>query len=202
MVLCSTASRFTRPARRLLAAPTPATGRGDCRRMGGATRRDRSGNNAADAACQCDHRRRCRMRRSAGRGRDRKISRRPIFCFIAQRRRKNCASARRKQWDPILAWARDALGADFKMGEGIVHVAQPEAALESGRCRDPGRSVAAWRGACRDHADRLGADRARSAARTLIGRGGVAGGACRRRLEYGAVGQGRDGARTPRVPLR
>jgi chaperone required for assembly of F1-ATPase len=32
-------------------------------------------------------------------------------------------------WDPILDWARHALGADFKLGEGVVHVAQPEAAL-------------------------------------------------------------------------
>jgi chaperone required for assembly of F1-ATPase len=32
-------------------------------------------------------------------------------------------------WDPILAWARQALGADFKLGEGVVYVAQPEAAL-------------------------------------------------------------------------
>jgi chaperone required for assembly of F1-ATPase len=32
-------------------------------------------------------------------------------------------------WDPILAWAREALGADFKLGEGIVHVSQPPGAL-------------------------------------------------------------------------
>jgi chaperone required for assembly of F1-ATPase len=32
-------------------------------------------------------------------------------------------------WDPILAWARQALGADFKLGEGVVYVAQPQAAL-------------------------------------------------------------------------
>jgi chaperone required for assembly of F1-ATPase len=32
-------------------------------------------------------------------------------------------------WDPILAWARQALGADFKLGEGVVHVTQPEAGL-------------------------------------------------------------------------
>jgi chaperone required for assembly of F1-ATPase len=35
------------------------------------------------------------------------------------------------QWDPVLAWARDTLGAHFKLGEGIVHVAQPEAALNA-----------------------------------------------------------------------
>jgi chaperone required for assembly of F1-ATPase len=32
-------------------------------------------------------------------------------------------------WDPILDWARQAFGADFKLGEGVVHVAQPQAAL-------------------------------------------------------------------------
>lgn len=32
-------------------------------------------------------------------------------------------------WDPILAWAREALGARFVLGEGVMHVAQPEAAL-------------------------------------------------------------------------
>jgi chaperone required for assembly of F1-ATPase len=36
-----------------------------------------------------------------------------------------------QHWDPILAWARQALGADFKVGTGIGHVAQPEAALDA-----------------------------------------------------------------------
>jgi chaperone required for assembly of F1-ATPase len=34
-----------------------------------------------------------------------------------------------EHWDPILAWARNTLGATFKSGEGIVHLAQPSAAL-------------------------------------------------------------------------
>jgi chaperone required for assembly of F1-ATPase len=34
-----------------------------------------------------------------------------------------------RHWDPILAWARDALDAHFKLGDGIIHVDQPEAAL-------------------------------------------------------------------------
>jgi chaperone required for assembly of F1-ATPase len=34
-------------------------------------------------------------------------------------------------WDPIVAWARQALGADFKVSTGVVHVAQPEAALNA-----------------------------------------------------------------------
>jgi chaperone required for assembly of F1-ATPase len=36
-----------------------------------------------------------------------------------------------QHWDPILSWARHALGADFKLGAGIVHVAQPAAALDA-----------------------------------------------------------------------
>src|SRR5580700_1519649 len=40
-------------------------------------------------------------------------------------------------WDPILTWARQALGADFKLGEGVVHVAQPEAALAAARAAIP-----------------------------------------------------------------
>ena len=31
-------------------------------------------------------------------------------------------------WDPVLAWSRDALGAAFVVGEGLMPVAQPEAA--------------------------------------------------------------------------
>lgn len=34
-------------------------------------------------------------------------------------------------WDPVLAWARAALGAHFKVGEGVVHIVQPEAALKA-----------------------------------------------------------------------
>ncbi len=33
------------------------------------------------------------------------------------------------RWDPILAWAREAHGAQFMLSQGIVHVSQPEAAL-------------------------------------------------------------------------
>jgi chaperone required for assembly of F1-ATPase len=40
-------------------------------------------------------------------------------------------------WDPILAWARDALGAHFKLGEGIVHVVQPDAALKAAAAAIP-----------------------------------------------------------------
>jgi chaperone required for assembly of F1-ATPase len=36
-----------------------------------------------------------------------------------------------RHWDPVLAWARDSLGASFKLGEGVVHVSQPRDALEA-----------------------------------------------------------------------
>jgi chaperone required for assembly of F1-ATPase len=34
-------------------------------------------------------------------------------------------------WDPLLSWARQALGADFTLAAGVVHVAQPAAALDA-----------------------------------------------------------------------
>lgn len=37
-------------------------------------------------------------------------------------------AAQAKRWDPVLAWAESALGARFKVAEGIIHIAQPEAA--------------------------------------------------------------------------
>jgi chaperone required for assembly of F1-ATPase len=40
-------------------------------------------------------------------------------------------------WDPILDWARQAFGADFELGEGVVYVAQPEAALAAVRAAIP-----------------------------------------------------------------
>jgi chaperone required for assembly of F1-ATPase len=36
-------------------------------------------------------------------------------------------------WDPLLAWARDEIGARFVLAEGVMHVQQPEAALAAMR---------------------------------------------------------------------
>ncbi len=41
-------------------------------------------------------------------------------------------------WDPIVEWAREALGARFVLAEGINFVTQPEAALAAGRAAIPG----------------------------------------------------------------
>lgn len=40
-------------------------------------------------------------------------------------------------WDPVLAWAREALGARFVLAQGVVHVAQPEGALAPARVAIP-----------------------------------------------------------------
>jgi chaperone required for assembly of F1-ATPase len=42
-----------------------------------------------------------------------------------------------KHWDPILQWARDTLGAKFMLGEGVVYVAQSDAALSAARAAIP-----------------------------------------------------------------
>jgi chaperone required for assembly of F1-ATPase len=40
-------------------------------------------------------------------------------------------------WDPVLFWAADALGAHFILSEGIIHVRQPETAVEAARAALP-----------------------------------------------------------------
>ncbi len=40
-------------------------------------------------------------------------------------------------WDPVLLWARDALGAHFILAEGVMHVKQPEQAVAAARAVMP-----------------------------------------------------------------
>lgn len=40
-------------------------------------------------------------------------------------------------WDPVLFWAADSLGAHFILSEGIMHVRQPEQAVEAARAALP-----------------------------------------------------------------
>jgi chaperone required for assembly of F1-ATPase len=40
-------------------------------------------------------------------------------------------------WDPVLAWAREALSAEFVVARGVVHVGQPPAALAAARAAIP-----------------------------------------------------------------
>ena len=46
-------------------------------------------------------------------------------------------AAQARHWDPILAWARDALGARFVLSEGVMFVAQPEHAVAAARAALP-----------------------------------------------------------------
>ena len=57
-------------------------------------------------------------------------------------------ASQNRHWDPLLAWAADALGARFAPAQGVMHVAQPEAALAAARRaipRDPSRPAELWR---------------------------------------------------------
>lgn len=42
-----------------------------------------------------------------------------------------------RHWDPVVAFARDRLGARFVLGEGLAHVAQPATALAAARAAVP-----------------------------------------------------------------
>jgi chaperone required for assembly of F1-ATPase len=42
-----------------------------------------------------------------------------------------------QHWNPVLVWARERLGADFTVGEGVMHVTQPAAALAAGGAAIP-----------------------------------------------------------------
>lgn len=51
-----------------------------------------------------------------------------LLCYRAEGPR-GLTEVQAKYWDPVLAWAREALGAPMVLSEGVVHVAQPEASL-------------------------------------------------------------------------
>ena len=42
-----------------------------------------------------------------------------------------------RHWDPVLAWARDTLGARFVLAQGVMHVAQPDEAIAAVRAKIP-----------------------------------------------------------------
>ena len=110
--------------------------------------------------------------------------------------------AQETHWDPVVAWARDDLGARFILAEGVVFAPQPEEAIAAARAAIPRQSLGARRGAFGHDADRLGLAGA-GARRRAAGRGcGLGGGACRRGLEPGHMGPGRRGNGAPRAPIR
>jgi chaperone required for assembly of F1-ATPase len=42
-----------------------------------------------------------------------------------------------EHWDPLLAWARETLGARFVLGEGVMYVTQPDHAVAAARAAIP-----------------------------------------------------------------
>jgi chaperone required for assembly of F1-ATPase len=42
-----------------------------------------------------------------------------------------------RQWDPIVSWARETLGARFLLAEGVMHVAQPQSTLAAAAAAIP-----------------------------------------------------------------
>jgi|SRR6185437_10187393 len=42
-----------------------------------------------------------------------------------------------QHWDPVLAWARDSLGARFMLAQGVTYVAQPEETIAAARAAMP-----------------------------------------------------------------
>lgn len=51
-------------------------------------------------------------------------------------------AAQGEHWDPVLAWAHDALGARFMLAEGVTYVTQPERAVAAARAAIP---ASPWR---------------------------------------------------------
>ena len=80
-------------------------------------------------------------------------------------------AAQRRHWDPVVEWARDTLGARFVLVEGVMHVAQPDAAIAAAvdaipRGERRPTMLAARRAQRRHHADRLRAAGAGARRRT------------------------------------
>jgi chaperone required for assembly of F1-ATPase len=51
-----------------------------------------------------------------------------LLCYRAQGP-GGLVEAQKKYWDPVLAWAKEALGAPLVLSDGVVHVGQPSASL-------------------------------------------------------------------------
>ncbi len=130
------------PRRRAFVAPTRALAAAIAAEWD-AQGEHRPAAHAAHAAREC--RDRCGQRKSrAGRGRDRKISRKR-FAFLPRRNAGELIDRQSQAWDPVLAWAREAFGARFMLTQGVVHVAQPAeavAASQNAIPRDPWRLAA------------------------------------------------------------
>lgn len=51
-----------------------------------------------------------------------------LLCYRAGEP-EGLVARQREHWDPVLAWAEERLGVWFRLAEGVMHVAQPEATI-------------------------------------------------------------------------
>jgi chaperone required for assembly of F1-ATPase len=51
-----------------------------------------------------------------------------LLCYRASEP-EGLVAEQAKQWDPVIAWAKEDLGAPFNLAEGVVHVDQPEESI-------------------------------------------------------------------------
>jgi len=59
-----------------------------------------------------------------------------LLCYRADRP-EGLIERQARAWDPVLAWAREEFGARFLLGQGVMHVAQPEGAIAAMRAMIP-----------------------------------------------------------------
>jgi chaperone required for assembly of F1-ATPase len=57
-----------------------------------------------------------------------------LLCYRAEGP-KGLVALQTKNWDPIVAWVKQDLGAPMRLAEGVMHVAQPRASLDALRRR-------------------------------------------------------------------
>ena len=124
------------PAGSALAVPARALGASDRRRVG-----TRKASASIPPPCRSrgsPTRSSTASRRtpSRSRRRSRNISA-PICSAIAPMRPRGWCRCRRSIGIPILAWARETLGARFVLSEGVMFVAQPESAVAAARAAIP-----------------------------------------------------------------
>jgi chaperone required for assembly of F1-ATPase len=63
-----------------------------------------------------------------------------LLCYRAHGPR-GLVEAQAKHWDPVLAWAKDALRAPLMLSQGVVHIAQPGASLDRLKAKLAGRDA-------------------------------------------------------------
>ena len=59
-----------------------------------------------------------------------------LLCYRAEAP-NGLVALQTQHWDPVLAWAHEALGARFVLGQGVMHVAQPSEAIAAARAKIP-----------------------------------------------------------------